>query len=60
MSVGERQLTLEPEELNPRLTKWLIEYNFNRPHQSLVVDILRIIPYNYNECVFAKNLCLGG
>ena len=28
-------LSLEPEELNPRLTEWLIEYNFNRPHQSL-------------------------
>jgi hypothetical protein len=21
--------------LNPRLTEWLIEYNFNHPHQSL-------------------------
>jgi transposase InsO family protein len=28
-------LCLDPEELNPRLTNWLIEYNFNRPHQSL-------------------------
>ncbi len=28
-------LSLDPEELNPRLTEWLIEYNFNRPHQSL-------------------------
>ena len=28
-------LSLDPEELNPRLTKWLIEYNLNRPHQSL-------------------------
>jgi transposase InsO family protein len=27
-------LSLDPEELNPRLTEWLIEYNFNRPHQS--------------------------
>ncbi|PIW40553.1 MAG: hypothetical protein COW22_01095 [Chloroflexi bacterium CG15_BIG_FIL_POST_REV_8_21_14_020_46_15] len=25
---------MDPEELNPRLTEWLIEYNFNRPHQS--------------------------
>jgi transposase InsO family protein len=28
-------LSLGPEEFNPRLTEWLIEYNFNRPHQSL-------------------------
>jgi len=28
-------LSLDPEELNPRLTEWLIAYNFNRPHQSL-------------------------
>jgi len=24
-----------PEEFNPRLATWLIEYNFNRPHRSL-------------------------
>ncbi|MCK4244897.1 MAG: transposase family protein, partial [Candidatus Omnitrophica bacterium] len=24
-----------PEEFNPDLTEWLVEYNFNRPHQSL-------------------------
>ena len=29
-------LSLDPEEFNPRLTEWLIEYNFNHPHQSLV------------------------
>jgi transposase InsO family protein len=28
-------LSLDPEEFNPRLTEWLIEYNFNRPHQSV-------------------------
>jgi transposase InsO family protein len=28
-------LSLDLEEFNPRLTEWLIEYNFNRPHQSL-------------------------
>ena len=28
-------LSLDPEELNPWLTEWLIEYNFNRPHHSL-------------------------
>lgn len=25
-------LSLDPEELNPRLTEWLMEYNFHRPH----------------------------
>jgi transposase InsO family protein len=25
----------EPELFNPALTEWLVEYNFNRPHQSL-------------------------
>jgi len=34
-------LSLDPEELNPRLTEWLIEYNFNRPHQSLLHISLR-------------------
>jgi transposase InsO family protein len=28
-------LSSDPEELNPRLSEWLIEYDFNRPHQSL-------------------------
>ena len=28
-------LSLDTKELNSRLTEWLIEYNFNRPHQSL-------------------------
>jgi len=28
-------LSLDPEEFNPRLPEWLVEYNFNRPHQSL-------------------------
>ena len=27
-------LSLDPEEFNPQLTEWLIEYNVNRPHQS--------------------------
>jgi transposase InsO family protein len=40
-------LSLEPEELNPRLTEWLIEYNFNRPHQSL--DYLTPIEYIERE-----------
>jgi len=45
-------LSLDPEELNPRLTEWLIEYNFNRPHQSL--DYLA--PVEYIEKEFAKIL----
>jgi transposase InsO family protein len=28
-------LSLDPEELKPRLTEWLIEYDFNHPRQSL-------------------------
>jgi transposase InsO family protein len=40
-------LSLEPEELNPRLSEWLIEYNFNRPHQSL--DYLAPIEYIEKE-----------
>ena len=43
-------LSLDPEELNPRLTEWLIEYNFNRPHQSL--DYLS--PIEYIEKQLAK------
>jgi len=27
--------TTEPLLVNQRLTEWLIEYDFNRPHQSL-------------------------
>jgi hypothetical protein len=26
--------SLDPEEFNPWLTEWLVEYTFNRPHQS--------------------------
>ena len=40
-------LTLDPKELNPRLTEWLIEYNFNRPHQSL--DYLTPVEYITKE-----------
>ena len=32
-----------PEEFNPDLTEWLVEYNFNRPHQSL--DYLSPVEY---------------
>jgi transposase InsO family protein len=44
-------LSLDPEELNPRLTEWLIEYNFNRPHQSLAY----LTPIEYIEKELAKN-----
>src|SRR4030042_446705 len=43
-------LSLDPEELNPRLTEWLIEYNFNRPHQSLGY----LAPVEHIEKEFAK------
>jgi len=43
-------LALDPEELNPRLTEWLIEYNFNRPHQSLAY----LTPVEYIEKELAK------
>jgi transposase InsO family protein len=43
-------LSLDPEELNPRLTEWLIEYNFNRPHQSLGY----LSPIEYIEKQLAK------
>ena len=43
-------LSLAPEELNPLLTEWLIEYNFNRPHQSLAY----LAPVEYIEKELAK------
>jgi transposase InsO family protein len=43
-------LSLDPEELNPHLTEWLIEYNFNRPHQSLAY----LAPVEYIEKEPAK------
>jgi len=43
-------LSLDPEELNPRLTEWIIDYNFNRPHQSLAY----LIPAEYIEKELAK------
>jgi len=42
-------LTMDPEELNPRLTEWLIEYNFNRPHETL--DYLTPIEYTERELI---------
>jgi transposase InsO family protein len=46
-------LSLDPEELNPRLSEWLIEYNFNRPHQSLGY----LAPMEYIEKELAKLCC---
>jgi transposase InsO family protein len=43
-------LSLDPEELNPRLTEWLVEYNFNRPHQSFGY----LAPIEYIEKEIAK------
>ena len=43
-------LSLDPEEFNPRLTEWLIEYSFNRPHQSLGY----LTPIEYIEKELAK------
>ena len=40
-------LCLDPEVLNPRLTEWLIEYDFHRPHQSLAY--LTTIAYTERE-----------
>jgi putative transposase len=37
-------LSLDPEELNPGLTEWLIEYNFNCPHQA--TGYLAPVEYN--------------
>jgi len=45
-------LSLDSEELNPWLTEWLIEYNFNRPHQSLAY----LAPVEYIEKELAKIL----
>jgi transposase InsO family protein len=28
-------MTADTEEFNRRVTEWLIEYNFHRPHQAL-------------------------
>ena len=43
-------LSLDPEDLNPQLTEWLIEYNFNRPHQSLAY----LSPVEYIDRILAK------
>jgi transposase InsO family protein len=32
-------LSLDPEQLKPRSTEWPIEYNFNQPHQSLLISL---------------------
>ncbi|MBU0477845.1 transposase [bacterium] len=51
-------LTTDCDEFNPAVTNWLIEYNFNRPHQALdyltpmryIVRItMRILPSQHSE-----------
>ena len=48
--IHNRNLSLDPVDLNPRLTEWLIEYSFNRPHQSLTY----LTPLAYIERELAK------
>ncbi|HFB07062.1 MAG TPA: hypothetical protein ENJ92_01315, partial [Chloroflexi bacterium] len=43
-------LSIDPEELNPRLTERLIEYNFHRLHQFLAY----LTPVEYIEKRLAK------
>lgn len=43
-------LSLDPEEFNPWLAEWIIEYNFHRPHQSLAY----LTPVEYIEKEPAK------
>jgi len=43
-------LSLNPGEFNSRLTEWLIEYEFNRPHWSLAY----LTPVEYIEKELAK------
>jgi len=45
-------LDLDCDMFNKNLTSWLIEYNFNRPHQSL--DYLTPIEYIENELFNAR------
>jgi len=49
-------LTTDCDEFNPAVTDWLIEYNFNRPHQAL--DYLTPMGYieNHNENLKQKVL----
>ncbi|MGB6873946.1 MAG: hypothetical protein WBE46_07445 [Dehalococcoidia bacterium] len=47
-------LSLDPEELNPRLIEWLIEYDFNRLHQSLGY----LGPVEHIEKELVKTCCL--
>lgn len=49
-------LSLDPEELDPGLTEWLIQYNFNRPHQSL--GYLAAVEYIERELARIPSLVL--
>jgi hypothetical protein len=40
-----------PQGLNPRLTQWLTEYNFNCPHRSLVYLCPAYLPIRVERLV---------
>ena len=46
----------DPVKFNPMLTEWLIEYNFNRPHDSLnnktSIQLTKVLPM-YPSCTFS-------
>jgi transposase InsO family protein len=46
--INQGNFSPEPVVFNQRLTEWLIEYNFNRPHQSLnyktPMQISKVLP----------------
>ena len=45
--------TTDVDEFNRRLTEWLIEYNFRRPHQT--VGYLRLL-LNFAKCYLCTHL----
>jgi hypothetical protein len=44
----------DPEEFNPGVTEWSVQYNLNRPHQSLGY----LGPVEHIEKELAKTCCL--
>ena len=46
----------DPDIFNPKLTEWLIEYNFHRPHQALgyetPIEVSKVLPM-YSSCTFS-------
>lgn len=47
IALGNRNTDLE--SFNRKLTEWLVEYNFNRPHQSLGYETPIKFHYNYHK-----------